>query len=489
MLKDIIENRLEKLKNLQTAGVDTYPAKTRRNYSIKEVLANFNNFSKKKKRVCVSGRIFGWRIQGKIIFADLEDESGKIQAVLAKTNIKQFELFKNNLDIGDFISCKGFAFKTKRGEKSIEAHTIKLLTKSLRPLPDKWYGLKDTETRLRRRYLETLSNPELREIFVKKSLFWQTARNFLLNKKFTEVETPVLEQIPGGADAEPFITHHNALNTDFYLRISPELPLKKLLVGGFEKVFEIGRIFRNEGIDAEHLQDYTQCEFYWAYNDYEELMKMTEKMYKEIVKSVAGELKTTWQKHTIDWGKKWPIVDYCELFKKKTGIDLEKATKTQLTAKAKEEKIKLSKGLSKGRLIDLIFKKMIRPGLIQPIFLINPPTTIEPLAKRIKNEPWKVERMQIVACRTELGKGFSEANNPIDQRERFEEQMRMRQKGDKEAQMLDEEFLTALEYGMPPAAGFGFSERLFAILMDKPVRETVIFPLMKTNPRNVKRET
>ena len=479
MLEDLIKDRLEKLKNLREAGVEPYPTKAQRTHLISELLVDFQKLSKSKKKIFAVGRVIGWRAQGGIAFADLMDESGKIQAVIAKSNLGQFNLFKDNLDIGDFVECGGFLFKTKKGERSIDVRNIKLLTKSLRPLPDQWYGLKDIETKLRSRYLDILFNPEVREIFLKKALFWKIIRQFLEEKNFVEVETPVLEAVPGGADAEPFVTHHNALDNDFYLRISPELALKKLLVGGFEKIFEIGRIFRNEGIDAEHLQDYTQCEFYWAYNDYKDLMKMIERLYKQVVKGVTGGLKTKWQGKIINWGGKWPAVEYCDLFKKYTGLDLEKATEKQLLAQIKKHKLEFNKGASRGRLIDVLFKKLARPHLIQPMFLINPPAAIEPLAKRLDGESWKVARLQVVACGTELGKGFSEANDPVDQRERFEEQMRMRKGGDKEAQRLDEEFLTALEYGMPPAAGFGLSERLFAVLMDKPVRETVIFPLMK----------
>jgi lysyl-tRNA synthetase class 2 len=294
-----------------------------------------------------------------------------------------------------------------------------------------------------------------------------------------EVEGGVLESVPGGAEAEPFITHHNVLDTDFYLRISLELPLKKLIVGGYEKVFEIGRVFRNEGIDREHLQDYTTLEFYWAWHDYNDLMAFTEKMLKKVIKKTTGTLVTTNQGRKIYWSKKWPKVDYVKAFKKANNIDPLTATVEELHAKAHELGIKPEKNAGIGRLVDLIYKKTVRPNLIQPCFLINPPVFIEPLAKRSPKDTRVVERMQIVAAGTELGKGFSELNDPLDQRARFEEQMKLREAGDKEAQQLDEDFLTALEYGMPPTAGFGVSERLFSVLMDKPVRETVFFPLMK----------
>jgi lysyl-tRNA synthetase class 2 len=284
--------------------------------------------------------------------------------------------------------------------------------------------------------------------------------------------------VPGGAEAEPFITHHNALNTDFYLRISLEIALKKLMVAGYERVFEIGRVFRNEGIDAEHLQDYTALEFYWAYADYNDLMKFVEKMYKRVIKNTCGTLKTEWKGQVIDWGKKWGTVDYYDIFKKQYKIDLATVTKKELYEKAKKEGLQVTQKLGKGRLIDMLFKKY-RPKLVQPCFLVNTPADIEPLAKRMEKEPHKVERFQVVAGGTELGKGFSEANDPVDQRERFEEQAKLRERGDAEAHRLDEDFLEALEYGMPPTAGFGTAERLFAVIMNRPVRETVFFPLMR----------
>ena len=293
------------------------------------------------------------------------------------------------------------------------------------------------------------------------------------------METPVLETLPGGAEAEPFKTHHNALDEDFYLRISLELPLKRLLVGGFDKVFEIGRIFRNEGIDREHLQDYTQLEFYAAYNDYNDTMALTERAFKQVILKTCGGLVTERDGKKIDWSKKWKKVDYVELFKKANGIDPTAATVKELFEKAKELKLEPAKNFGKGRLIDLIYKKTVRPHLIEPCFLVDPPVEVEPLAKRKPENPKVVERFQIMAAGTELCKGFSELNDPLDQRARFEEQMKLREKGDKEAQFLDEDFVEALEYGMPPAGGLGVSERFFAVLMDRPMRECVFFPLMR----------
>lgn len=479
MLEDIIAERKRKLAKLHEAGVDAYPIKTRRTHTAAAALVGFGKLVRGKKTIFVAGRVMGMRDMGNVIFVDLVDESGRLQAVLKKDNLPNFKLLKTTLDRGDFVSVGGKLFVTKTKEKSVEAKTVTLLSKSIRPLPDKWSGLEDVETRLRQRYLEMIMDPSVRELFRKKTAFWQTFRDILKEAGFLEVELPVLEAVPGGAEAEPFTTHHNALDMDFFLRISLELPLKKLLVAGYEKVFEIGRIFRNEGIDKDHLQDYTQVEFYWAFSEYEELMKFIEKTYKTVIKRTTGGLTTTYESKKINWSKKWKKVDYVAAFMKANKMDPCDASRDELFAKAEALGLKPEPSLGKGRLIDLIFKKTVRTQLLEPCFLVDPPVEIEPLAKRKPSDPRRVERFQIVAAGTELGKGFSELNDPADQRARFEEQMRLRTAGDAEAQMLDEDYVEALEYGMPPAAGFGISERLFAVLMDRPVRETVIFPLMR----------
>lgn len=339
------------------------------------------------------------------------------------------------------------------------------------------------ETRLRKRYLDILINEEVRELFRKKTLFWQTCRDFLVRGGFFEVETPVLEATPGGADAEPFTTHHNALDTDFFLRISLEIPLKKLLVAGYEKVFEIGRVFRNEGIDREHLQEYTQMECYAAYWDHERMMNFVEALYKDVIKKTMNDLCVQHGDKIIDWEKKWPRLDYFELFLKANNIDLRMATDDDLRQKAMELKLEVPAYLGRGRLIDLIYKKTVRPTLMEPSFLVNHPIEVSPLAKKDPADHHLVLRFQPVALGTELGNGWAELNDPIDQRTRFKEQMRLREAGDTEAQRSDEEFLEAMEYGMPPAAGFGLSERLFSIIVDRPMRETVIFPPMRRSNR------
>jgi len=483
MIDSLREERLKKLDAIKEKGFNPYPASVKRTHTIGEVIKNFAKLSSSRKKIFVVGRVRGKRDQGGIIFLDLRDNSGAIQIVANKKNLKDlFVFWRDNLDIGDFIEASGSLFKTKRGERSVDVKSLRLISKSLRPIPSDFYGLENTETRLRKRYLDILSNPETKELFIKKSKFWKEVRGYMESENFLEVETPVLEPVPGGAEAEPFVTHHNALDKDFYLRISLELPLKRLMVAGYERVFEIGRIFRNEGISQEHLQDYTQLEFYWAYNDYNDLMKFIEKMFKKVIKNTFGTLKLKNNGKTINWSKKWSRVDYCDLFKKASGLDPISATRDQLLKKARDLQIDTDSKLGKGRLIDLIYKHTVRPNLIEPSFLINTPVDIEPLAKRSEKDSNKVERFQVVAYGTELGKGFSELNDPLDQRARFEEQMKLREAGDKEAQMLDEDYLEAMEYGMPPCAGFGMSERVFAVLMQLPVREATIFPLMK--PKN-----
>lgn len=479
-LEEIRNAKIEKVKRMREAGIDPFPADSSRTHKISDVLAEFDKLSEGKETLILAGRVMAVRAHGGAIFFDIND-GDQIQGFLKEDIVgkENFEKFTEFIDIGDFIEIKGFLFKTKKEEKTVEVQEYKLLTKALLPLPEKWHGLQDIEERLRRRYLDLIMDPGERRMFVSKSRFWQSIRKFLINEGSLEVETPALERIPGGADAEPFATHLNTLNMDLYLRISLELNLKRLIVGGYDKVFEIGRIFRNEGIDREHLQDYTQMEMYWAYYDYEKLMAVLKNMYQAVIQKTLGSLTHEYQGQRIDWSGDWPKVDYYEVFKKHTGLDLSSVSETELKAFGSGNGIDVFQHLGRGRLIDVIFKKTIKPNLIQPCFLVLPPVDIEPLAKRWPKDPKRVERFQIIAGGSELGKGFSELNDPVDQRERFEEQSKLREAGDKEAQRMDEDFVEALEYGMPPTAGFGVSERLFAFLMDRPVRETVFFPLMR----------
>lgn len=480
-LEDIIAARKQKLENIKAAGIDPYPSVTGRTHTNKQAVFDFDALQ--GKTLTLAGRIRGFRDMGKIIFVHIDDGTAKIQVLLKEDAIgkDQFKFFLKNIDSGDFIEASGTLFKTKTEEKTLQATNYKLLAKSLRPLPSEHFGLADEEIKLRQRYLDILLNPQTKELFVRKNKFWSSFRQFMVDKGFLEVEMPVLEAVPGGAEAEPFKTHHNALARDFFLRISLELPLKKMLVAGYEKVFELGRIFRNEGISAEHLQDYTQLEYYWAYASFEDLMKFSEELYQYVIKQTFGTLKITSNGQEVDWGGTWDRWDYVKLFKEHTGLDLMKCADDELKKFADDNKITYENFARRGRLIDLIFKKKVRQTIKtnKPAFLINQPIELEPLAKRDPKNPKVVQRMQIIAYGTELGKGFGELNDPTDQRARFEDQMKLREAGDSEAQMLDEDYVEAMEYGMPPAAGFGISERLFSVLSNKSIRETVIFPLMK----------
>jgi lysyl-tRNA synthetase class 2 len=480
-LEDIIANRRAKLEAIKKAGVDPYPSSTERSHTNQQAVDGFDKLT--DKTLTLAGRIRSWRDMGKLIFAHIDDGTAKIQVLFKKDDVGEdaFQFFAKNFDIGDFVEVTGKLFTTKSGEKTLQATAYKLLAKSLLPLPSDHYGLADEEIKLRQRYLDILLNPETKELFIKKAKFWNAFRQFLSQKGFLELEMPVLEATVGGAEALPFVTHHNALNRDFYLRISLELPLKKMLVAGYEKVFEIGRIFRNEGIDTEHLQDYTQMEFYWAYGDFEKLMEFLQELYQFVIKETFGTLQITSNKITCDWSGQWERVSYVKLFKEKSGLDVLTASDEDLKKFIESKKITFKPGIGRARLIDTIFK-WIRPSIssAKPVFLIEQPLELEPLAKRDPKNPKIVQRVQILAYGTELGKGFGELNDPVDQRARFDEQMKLREAGDKEAQMLDEDYLTAMEYGMPPAAGFGVSERLFSVLSDRSIRETVIFPPMKS---------
>lgn len=483
-LEDIIAIRKAKLQNLLEQGINPYPSSTQRTHELSTVKANFEALL--DTTLVLVGRIRSLRLMGQLAFVDIDDGTGRLQIFLQNKELgdEPFELFVNTFDNGDFIEVTGSLFTTKSGEQTLKATSVRMLAKALRPLPTEHFGLADEEVKLRKRYLDILLDTKTKDLFIKKAMFWDATREFLKQQGFIEMYMPVLENIPGGAEAEPFITHHNALDKDFYLRISLELPLKKMLVAGYPKVFEIGRIFRNEGIDREHLQDYTQMEWYWAYGDFKSMMKLVQEMYQYIIKKTFGTLELEYQGQTVNWDGDWPQLDYFEVFKQYTGLDLNVVSEDELRAYTKAHHIEVEPTAGKGRLIDIIFKKKIRnlPEVsLQPHFLINQPIEIEPLAKKDPNNPRAVQRMQILACGSEMGKGFGELNDPIDQAERFNEQMKLREQGDNEAQMIDQDYLEAMEYGMPPAAGFGFSERNFAIFNDCSVRETVVFPPMRDN--------
>ncbi|MDO8522200.1 MAG: lysine--tRNA ligase [bacterium] len=485
---DIRAERLKKLKKLKDAGMEAYPAESHRDISIADVLAAFEELESGGKKIHIGGRIMSKRGQGGIMFADIFDGTGRLQIVLQKTEVEQalYELFIACVDTGDFIEVSGTVFKTKRGERSLKVQKWRMLSKSLLPIPDEWFGLKDEEKRLRERAVDILQNEELRKMFIRKSKFWSACRSFLEKKDFLEVETPVLETSPGGAEARPFITHHNALDMDVYLRISAgELWQKRLLIAGFPKTFEIGRIFRNEGQSREHLQDYTQMEFYQAYFDYRGGMKLVQELYRHLAHEVYKKYTFIINGHEVDFAEEWKTIDFAESIKEHFGIDPINCSAKEAIDAAREAKV-LPTGVepNKERSIDQLWKQ-IRKGIAGPAFLVGVPIFLEPLAKRSPQNPNVVERFQVIIAGSEVGKGFSELNDPIDQRKRFEEQQRLRDKGDEEAQRLDLDYVRAMEYGMPPAFGFGVSERLFAFLENKPIHEAQLFPLLRPLPREV----
>jgi len=480
-LEEIRQVRLEKLRFLISKGINPYPATARQDITCGAAVVRFDELAKSGKSLYMVGRIRSLRAQGKVIFFDLDDGTGRFQALLKKgepISEESYELFEKAFDIGDFVEVKGTFFLTKRDEKTMLVEEVRMLAKSLRPLPEKWHGLSDHETRFRQRYLDILFNSESREIVKKRSVFWNAVREFHTSHGFLEVETPVLENIVGGGDATPFKTHHNALDMDVYLRISAgELWQKRLMVAGIPKTFEIGRIFRNEGLSPEHLQDYTQCEAYWAYADYKDMYKFLRECYLYVAEETFGTLQFKINSFDIDLNQDWPLLDYRGEVKKQTGIDIEKASDQEIEKRLKELGVEYEAN-NKARLIDSLWK-YCRKKISGPAILINEPKITSPLSKSSSHNPNVTERFHFIIAGSEVGQGYSELNDPVDQKARFQEQEKMREAGDFEAQMMDDDFVEALEYGMPPTAGHGFSERLFSLLVDKPIRETQIFPLMK----------
>jgi lysyl-tRNA synthetase class 2 len=485
---EIVKERLKKIDELKALKSNPYAHK----FDFEEervhtdfILKNFSDLKNEeisKKEHAIAGRIMFLRNFGKLAFAKIQDLKGSLQIVLQSEKTPQniFDIF-SLIDAGDIVGVKGNVMKTKTGELSVLVKEIQLLTKSILPLPDKVKGLTDEEEKLRKRYLDIIMNPEVKELFIKKQKYYATLRNFLTEKGFLEVETPVIETAAGGAAATPFATHHKALDLDVFLRISVgELWQKKLLVAGYEKTFEIGRIFRNEGMDAEHLQDYTSMEFYWGYANFEDGMKLVEEMYRKIATAVNGSLVFETRGHKIDLGKKWERYDYEKLIESKTGINIYKADKKQIELFLKKENIEYDGKVDKWRLVDVLWK-FCRKQLSGPGFLVGQPVELAPLAKRSEKDPRKVEQFQVILAGSEVGNGYSELNDPIDQEERFKEQRKNKEAGDSESMEHDDSFIEALKYGMPPACGFGTSERLFSFLVNRPIRECVMFPLMRPN--------
>jgi lysyl-tRNA synthetase class 2 len=479
-IDEIRDTRIDKLKLLKDKGINPYPAESKREISLKNAIEDFDELEKGKETKWIAGRIMSIRGQGAIVFITLNDGTGVFQGLLKKDVLgdEKFNFWSEVVDIGDFVEIQGTFFTTKRGEKTIEAKDWHMLSKSLRPLPEKWHGLVDVEERFRKRYLDILMNPEIKELFEKKTKFWDATRNFLRKENFLEVETPTIEITTGGAEARPFKTHHNDFDIDVYMRISVgELWQKRLLAAGFERVFEIGRVYRNEGSSPEHTQEFTNLEFYAGYMDYLKGMEFTEKMIKEVVKETFGTLQFETHGHKIDLSPKWERITYVDTIKKILGIDVLSATGKEMMKKLDELRVKYE-GNNLERLTDSLWKHC-RKQIVGPAWLIDVPKLVSPLSKAKPENPLLTERVQLILAGAEMTNGFSELNDPIDQSERFLVQKKLIEAGDQEAMMPDDEFVEMLEHGMPPAFGFAYGERLFAFLVDKPLRETQLFPLMR----------
>lgn len=488
-LKELRDERLRKLEELKQAGVNPYPATSKRTHDIVQIHADFIDIE--GQEVTVLGRITNIRKFGKIAFVIIKDDSDEIQLFLKHDNFKPADSADsqiafdqlNLLDPGDFVQASGKVIKTQTGEESIEAVSLRLLAKSLRPLPTKQDGFTDKEQRLRRRYVDLNVNEDVRQRFIRRSKFWQATRNFLNKDGFIEINTPVLESIPGGADAKPFVTHMDALGQDFYLRISQELPLKRLVVAGYEKVYDIGPRFRNENYTDEHLPEHIAMEWYWAYADWHQGMKLTQELIRSVADFTWGKLQfKTLHGQEIDLGangQDWPKISFVETIRDHYGLDVFKSSLEDVQAKLKENKIELEKHDNRARGIDKLWKK-VRVTLPGPAFLVDIPSFLQPLAKSQADNPELSEQFNLILGGTEAAKAYSELNDPTDQLERFKEQQAMRDSGDDEAQMLDIDYVEALEYGMPPACGFGYTERLFWMLEGVTAREGVIFPQLRS---------
>ena len=483
-LSQLLQIRRDKLKQLQDSGNDPFII-TR--YEVDNDSANIkDNFDALEgQEVSIAGRLMSKRGMGKVSFCDLQDKSGRIQLYARKDEMdeEEYNRFKK-YDIGDIVGVKGVVFRTQRGEMSVRAVRVTLLSKSLLPLPEKFHGLTNTELRYRQRYVDLIVNPEVKRNFVIRSQFIKHVRDFMDNRGFMEVETPVLDTISGGATARPFITHHNTLDIDMYMRIATELPLKRLIVGGMDRVYEIGRIFRNEGMDPRHNPEFTTIELYQAYADFNDMMDLFEDLLSSAAQKILGTYQVEWQGEHIDLTPGWPRMPMHEAVKQYCGLDFMAITSDEeAVAAAKSIGVELPETADKtwGNALYECFDQKVEEKLIQPTFITMHPVDVSPLAKRSPSDPRLTERFELFICHSEMGNAFSELNDPIDQRQRFQKQVELRDKGDDEAGMMDEDFLTALEYGLPPTGGLGIGiDRCVMLLTGSDsIREVILFPTMK----------
>ena len=486
-LNELLQIRRDKLAQLQEAGQDpfrltSYPVDNHA-APIREKYAALEPEQDSGDQVCVAGRMMSKRVMGKASFADLQDKSGSIQLYVRRDLIgdEAYAAFKK-LDIGDLIGVKGEVFRTKKGELSVKASEVTLLSKSLKPLPEKFHGLTDTDTRYRQRYVDLIVNPEVRDTFIKRSAILREIRNFLDSQGFMEVETPMLVSNAGGAAARPFETHYNALDEDVKLRISLELYLKRLIVGGLERVYEIGRVFRNEGVDTRHNPEFTLMELYQAYTDYHGMMDLTENLFRHVAQKVCGTTLIPYAEAMIDLGKPFARMTMVDAVKKYAGVDFDQIPDTEAAKKLADEKgIHYEARHTKGDILNLFFEEYVEEHLIQPIFIMDHPVEISPLTKRKPDKPEYVERFELFIYGREMCNAYSELNDPIDQRKRFAEQEKLLAQGDEEANHTDEDFLNALEIGMPPTGGIGYGiDRLVMLLTNSAsIRDVLLFPTMK----------
>ncbi len=485
-INELIEQRIRKSEELKQMGIKPYGDPFEADSHTADLVAQYkdasnDNLSIHPVECSLAGRIVALRSFGKATFAHIQDDSGRIQLYFKKDILGTSYAVLKKFDIGDIIGISGRLFRTKTDELTVEVKTCVLLAKSVRPLPEKWHGLKDIETRYRQRYVDLIVNPEVRKKFAQRSAIIKAIRDFLEQNRFIEVETPMMHQIPGGATAKPFKTHHNALGIDLYLRIAPELYLKRLLVGGYERVYELNKNFRNEGISTKHNPEFSMLEFYIAYKDYNYLMSLTEELVTHVAMKTLGTLKITYGDTDIDLTPPWPRIPMLEALAKK-GVPEEIVNDAgRLLSWARDNRIDIPAGSSHAKVLDEIFKEIVEPDLIQPTFITDHPVELSPLAKRKADNPSLVERFELFICSREIANAFSELTDPFDQRQRFSEQMKAKQEGDEEAHWMDEDFIRALEYGMPPAAGEGIGiDRLVMLFTNaQSIRDVVLFPQLK----------